>query len=192
MRDEALDHGTQPQASGLGKTTMALCYCVTGISNKRLVCHWKAGDLVAILNDLEPGDTFSFIGEIHRLPMSVERLLYSAMGTSTLTSWLGLVRAVAVSFDLPPLPWLDYATCGALKSSTSTFWYYRSYGILCPRWLDGGERAADILNGNHPWGQLRSWLYVVVELLVLPIVSLSACATLPSMGDGLIDDVITR
>ena len=37
----------------------------------------KAGDLVAILNDLEPG--MSFIDEIHRLPMSVEEVLYSAM-----------------------------------------------------------------------------------------------------------------
>ena len=38
----------------------------------------KAGDLVAILNDLEPGDVL-FIDEIHRLPMSVEEVLYSAM-----------------------------------------------------------------------------------------------------------------
>ena len=38
----------------------------------------KAGDLVAILNDLEPGDIL-FIDEIHRMPMSVEEVLYSAM-----------------------------------------------------------------------------------------------------------------
>ena len=34
----------------------------------------KAGDLVAILNDLEPGDIL-FIDEIHRMPMAVEEVL---------------------------------------------------------------------------------------------------------------------
>ena len=39
--------------------------------------------------------------------------------------------------------------------------------------------------------QLPSWLYAVVEPLVSPIVSSSACATLPRYGDGVIDDEIT-
>ena len=38
----------------------------------------RAGDLVAILNELEPGDVL-FIDEIHRLPRVVEEMLYSAM-----------------------------------------------------------------------------------------------------------------
>lgn len=46
----------------------------------------RAGDLVAILNELEPGDVL-FIDEIHRLPRVVEEMLYSAMEDFTLISW---------------------------------------------------------------------------------------------------------
>ena len=45
----------------------------------------KAGDLVAILNDLEPGDIL-FIDEIHRMPMAVEEVLYSASSRSLAAS----------------------------------------------------------------------------------------------------------
>ena len=65
---------------GLGKTTMAFVIAnEMGVNLKQTSgpAIEKAGDLVAILNDLEPGDIL-FIDEIHRMPMAVEEVLYSA------------------------------------------------------------------------------------------------------------------
>ena len=94
----------------------------------------KAGDLVAILNDLEPGDVL-FIDEIHRLPMSVEEVLYSAMEDFYIDIMIGAGEGSrSVHLELPPfyLDWCDDSGWYALKSATGTFWDYRSYGVLCP------------------------------------------------------------
>ncbi len=88
LRDEALDHTLLFGPPGLGKTTMAFVIAnELGVNIKQTSgpVIEKAGDLVALLNDLEPGDVL-FIDEIHRMPMAVEEILYSAMEDFTSTS----------------------------------------------------------------------------------------------------------
>ncbi len=67
------------------------------ISSRPLVLSLKKRvTLVAILNDLEPGDVL-FIDEIHRLPMSVEEVLYSAMEDFYIDIMIGAGETAGVS-----------------------------------------------------------------------------------------------
>ena len=81
MREEALEHILFYGPPGLGKTTIAEIIANELGVNFKITSGTtieKSSDLISILTSLSPGDVL-FIDEIHRLPKSIEEILYSAM-----------------------------------------------------------------------------------------------------------------
>ncbi len=119
-RQEALDHLLIFGPPGLGKTTLANIVANEMEVNIRTTSGpvlEKAGDLAALLTNLEPNDVL-FIDEIHRLSPVVEEVLYPAMEDYQLDIMIGEGPAArSIKIDLPPFTLVGATTrAGSLTS----------------------------------------------------------------------------
>jgi holliday junction DNA helicase RuvB len=119
-RGEALDHVLIFGPPGLGKTTLAHIIANEMQVNLRQTSGpvlERAGDLAALLTNLEPRDVL-FVDEIHRLSPVVEEVLYPAMEDSQLDLMIGEgPGARSIKLDLPPFTLVGATTRAGLLTS---------------------------------------------------------------------------
>lgn len=119
-RGEAADHLLFAGSPGLGKTTLAHIVALelgTGFKSTSGPALERAGDLAAILTNLQEGDVF-FIDEIHRLARPVEEILYPAMEDFGLDIVIGKGPAArSIRLELPPFTLIGATTRTGLLTS---------------------------------------------------------------------------
>lgn len=119
-RGQSADHVLLSGAPGLGKTTLAAIVAAEVGASFRATSGpaiERPGDLAAILTGLEPGDVL-FLDEVHRLPRTVEEVLYPAMEDFQLDIVVGKgPGARSIRLDLPRFTLVGATTRTGLISS---------------------------------------------------------------------------
>jgi len=119
-RAEPLDHTLVFGPPGLGKTTLANIIAAEMGGQLKTTSGpalEKAGDLAAMLTNLEAGDVL-FIDEIHRLSPAIEEILYPAMEDFSLDIVIGEGPAArSIKLDLPPFTLVGATTRAGLLTS---------------------------------------------------------------------------
>lgn len=119
-RNAAMDHALLSGPPGLGKTSLAMLIAKNIGSELHMVSGpaiEKKGDLAAVLTNLQPRDVL-FIDEIHRMHISVEEILYSAMEDYRLDILIGQgASARTMQIDLVPFTLVGATTRSGLLSN---------------------------------------------------------------------------
>lgn len=146
-REEALDHVLFAGPPGLGKTTLAgIIAREMGVGFKATSAPiiTKAGDLAAILTNLQPRDVL-FVDEIHRLSPAIEEVLYPAMEDHRLDLMIGEgPTARSVQIDLAPFTLVGATT----RSGLLTTPLRERFGIPFQLTYYDDTQLADIVRRN--------------------------------------------